>query len=128
MNLYSILIVGSGGFLGSIFRYIISLFVDKKFGSPIPYGTLTVNILGSFVMGIVIGVASRQAMPGNNWKVFLTTGFCGGFTTFSAFAFENVNLIQQRLVNVSLLYSALSIVLGFAAMFAGIALGRSMNS
>jgi CrcB protein len=128
MNLYSILIVGSGGFLGSIFRYTISLFVDKKFSSPVPYGTLTVNILGSFFMGIVIGVASRQAMSGNNWKLFLTTGFCGGFTTFSAFAFENVNLIQQRLATVSLLYSALSLILGFAAMFAGMALGRSINS
>ena len=127
MNLFTILLVGTGGFFGTIARYITVQIVDKKLNSVFPYGTLTVNLVGSFILGFVIGVMGQQNESRNNWKLFLTTGFCGGFTTFSAFAFENVNLLQQRMVITSVSYTVLSIVAGFVAVIAGMLLGRMIN-
>lgn len=127
MNIYSILVVGAGGFLGSIIRYVTVLFVDKKLNSFFPYGTLAVNILGSFILGMVVGVALKQTGLSGNWKLFLTTGFCGGFTTFSAFSFENINLIQQRMVATSISYTLCSIVFGFLAVAGGVVVGKFIS-
>lgn len=124
MNINTILVVGAGGFLGTIARYIGVQFIDNKFHGAFPYGTFAVNIIGSFALGFVIGLLYKQNKSADTWKLFFTTGFCGGFTTFSAFTLENVNLMQQKLVLTSLTYTFLSVILGFMAALAGMLLGK----
>jgi fluoride exporter len=124
MNAYKILIIGLGGFLGSAMRYITVRWVDGKLNTLFPYGTLTVNIVGSFMLGIIYMAALRKAGLSENGRLFLGVGFCGGFTTFSAFALENFNLMQEKLPGTSLLYISLSVVVGILALAAGIWVGR----
>ena len=126
MNFYKILLVGIGGFVGSMLRYVSSRSIDEKFNSLVPYGTLTVNIAGSFVLGIIYAWAIRKTGNAENIRLFFGAGFCGGFTTFSAFAFENLNMLEQKLIASSVLYISVSLVLGIVAVFAGMALGKNL--
>jgi fluoride exporter len=129
MNMTSLLMVGAGGFLGSVTRYVTVYFVDRKMNALFPYGTLTVNILGSFILGLVLGITYKTPSPGNsNWKLFLTTGFCGGFTTFSTFALDNINLLEQKVAGVSALYIIASLAATLLAVFTGLLIGRWANS
>jgi CrcB protein len=128
MNFYTLVLVGSGGFLGSVARYIAVKSLDEKVNSFIPYGTLAVNIIGSFILGVVYAFLARKAGATDHLKLLLGTGFCGGFTTYSAFAFENVNLLQQKLLSLSVLYMLLTLTLGFLAVFAGVSLGKYLSS
>jgi CrcB protein len=127
MNITTILVVGVGGFLGTIARYISVQTIDKALNALFPYGTFTVNLIGSFILGFVMGGVTSGDQSSGNWKLFLTVGFCGGFTTFSAFAFENLNLLQQRLVTTSLLYAGVSIIAGLAAVAAGFYVGKLIS-
>jgi fluoride exporter len=120
MNLDKLLLVGLGGFLGSVARYVTAKVVDEKLNAVFPYGTLTVNILGSFLMGIVYILALRNTNLSENGRLFLGVGFCGGFTTFSAFALENFRLIQEKFLGTSVLYMSVSVVAGILAVAAGI--------
>lgn len=120
MNFYNLLLVGIGGFLGSITRYVTVKAIDSKLGNAIPLGTLTVNILGSFILGLVFMLAARKVGITEQAKLFLGVGFCGGFTTFSAFALENFNLFEQKMVGISLVYIVVSVVVGILALAAGI--------
>ena len=124
MNLYKLLIIGLGGFLGSVARYVTVKFVDEKLNPVFPYGTLTVNILGSFLLGIIYIIALRKAGITENGRLFLGVGFCGGFTTFSAFALENFSLMQEKLIGTSVLYISASIVGGILALVAGVWVAR----
>jgi len=124
MSAYKILIIGLGGFLGSVARYVTAKFVDEKLNPAFPYGTLTVNILGSFLLGIIYIIALRKAGLTENGRLFLGVGFCGGFTTFSAFALENFGLMQEKLVGTSVLYISLSVVGGILALAAGVWVAR----
>src|SRR5688572_11596044 len=119
MSAYKLLIIGLGGFLGSVARYVTAKFVDGKVSPAFPYGTLTVNILGSFLLGIIYALAIRKAGLTENGRLFLGVGFCGGFTTFSAFALENFNLMQEKFFGTSLLYILISIVASILALAAG---------
>lgn len=120
MNLYTLLIVGLGGFAGSTLRFLTVRLVDSRLNALFPFGTLTVNVIGSFILGIIYMLATRQAGISENARLFLAIGFCGGFTTFSAFALENFNLIEQKLISTSLLYILISVVLGILSLAAGI--------
>ena len=124
MNLYKLLIIGLGGFLGSVARYMTTKFLDDKLTPAFPYGTLTVNILGSFLLGIIYIIALRKAGLTENGRLFLGVGFCGGFTTFSAFALENFSLMQEKFVVTSLLYITVSVVGGILALVAGVWVAR----
>lgn len=114
-----VFLVFIGGGFGSVLRYGIS----KMFNNPenaIPYGTLTVNLLGSFLIGLFIGLAVKHASTINtNTLLFLSTGFCGGFTTFSAFAQENYALLKNGDFTHFLIYTTGSILVGVLAVFAG---------
>jgi fluoride exporter len=120
MNLYTLLIIGLGGFVGSTLRFLTVRLVDARLNALFPFGTLTVNIIGSFILGIIYMLATRQAGISENARLFLAVGFCGGFTTFSAFALENFSLIDQKLISTSLLYILISVVLGILGLAAGI--------
>ena len=93
-------------------------FIDncKTFSLTLP---LVVNITGSFIIGIVFALSIKEAGLSNNWKLFLATGICGGFTTFSAFSLENMGLLQSGKYGMAFTYIALSIVLGIVATFLG---------
>ena len=115
----TILIVGSGGFIGSVARFYVSklnLHVDFL---SIPVGTLLVNVLGCFVIGFLTGIADKSAILTVEWRMFLMVGICGGFTTFSSFANENLMLLHNGLLLSILLYTGLSILLGFTAVYLG---------
>jgi CrcB protein len=119
MTFYNMLIVGIGGFLGSVARFVTARTVDDKLNAVFPYGTLAVNLIGSFIVGFVYTLAVRKAGMPEHWRLFLGVGFCGGFTTFSAFAWENLNLLQQKLVYTSVFYISVSLVAGILAAAAG---------
>ncbi len=110
------LLVALGGAIGSVLRYSTSLLFTVK---DFPVATLIVNIIGSFVIGIVIAFSIKDQQFLNNWKVFLATGICGGFTTFSAFSAENIMLLQNGKYNLALLYSIISVIAGMAAAWLG---------
>jgi len=117
--LKNLLIIGSGGFIGSIARYLVSqLNLSVNFHS-IPVGTLLINIIGCFLIGFLTGVADKSMILTTEWRLFLMVGLCGGFTTFSAFANENLMLMHNGQMLAVLLYTALSILLGFLAVYFG---------
>ena len=86
------ILIGVGGALGSMLRYLFSLLIQHK---QLPWATLLVNIIGSFIIGIVVAESLKNEIFANNWRLFLATGICGGFTTFSAFSLENLQLLQN---------------------------------
>lgn len=115
----NILIVGIGGFAGSVLRYFVSklnLSIDLF---SIPVGTLLVNITGSYIIGFLTGISEKSELISAEWRLFLMVGLCGGFTTFSSFTNENLILLHNGQVATVLLYSGLSIFLGFVAVYAG---------
>jgi CrcB protein len=117
--LKNLLIIGSGGFIGSIARYLVSqLNLTVSFHS-IPVGTLAVNVIGSFLIGFLTGIAEKSMLLSPEWRLFLMVGLCGGFTTFSTFTGENLMLTHNGQLLTVLLYTGLSIFLGFLAVYLG---------
>jgi len=117
--LKNLLIIGTGGFLGSVVRYLVSqLNLTVSFHS-IPVGTLIVNVAGSFIIGFLTGIAEKSMILTPEWRLFLMVGLCGGFTTFSAFANENLMLIHNGQLMSVLLYTGLSLFHGFLAVYLG---------
>jgi fluoride exporter len=123
----NILLVGAGGFLGSIARYFTVVSVDKRLNSVMPLGTLTVNIVGSFILGFVLALAMKKTGTHlHEWKLFMGTGFCGGFTTFSAFAAENLSLFEQKFPGTAFLYITVSVAAGLLAIWLGFIVAKSI--
>lgn len=110
-------IVGAGGFLGAVLRYLVGLVPVGQQGG-FPAKTLAINLLGCLVIGLVVGAAARGGLPAR-WELFLKVGVCGGFTTFSSFALETDGLLARGAVGEALLYVGLSVVVGVLAAFAG---------
>lgn len=119
--LKSFLLVGLGGMAGSMLRYLFSVGIKP---GGFPYATFAVNLIGCLLIGIVMGFALKAGWNNQNWRLFLATGFCGGFTTFSAFSLECIQLVQQHRYPAVIAYIGLSIILGLAATFAGIQLAK----
>ena len=88
--------VACGGALGSVARYALSGWVQNATGSLFPFGTLAVNIAGSLIIGFVLGLGAGRFLLAPEWRLFLATGFCGGFTTFSTFSYETLALIEDQ--------------------------------
>lgn len=118
----NILLVGLGGGLGSILRYLCQKWIYNLYPHPFPWGTFMVNLGGCLVIGILFGISEKTSALSPEWRLLLTTGFCGGFTTFSTFAYENMMLLRNGDLTYFLLYTLLSIVLGVAGVFGGVAL------
>ena len=114
----SFLLVFLGGGLGSGLRYIITITINQ-YSKVLPFGTFTVNMLGCLLIGMVLGYAQKENTLSSNQTLLLATGFCGGFTTFSAFANENLELIKNgEIFNLSL-YTIGSVLIGILAVFTG---------
>jgi CrcB protein len=119
-----LLIIGAGGFIGSIARYLTQQGISKVLPVIFPYGTLSVNIVGCFLIGIFYGLSEKGNLLTPEWRIFLTTGFCGGFTTFSTFSYEALNLMkEEQYVSLSL-YISMSMILGIGATFFAIIITR----
>lgn len=108
-----------GGFLGSIARFYVSKLNLRIDLYSIPVGTLIVNITGSLLIGLLIGISDRSALLSHETRLFLMVGICGGFTTFSTFASENLMLMRNGQFIPALLYTGFSLLFGFAAVYLG---------
>jgi len=119
-----VLLVGFVGFAGSILRYLASSFVQKLFYLTFPFGTLFVNIVGSLIIGFLFGLGERGSILSPEARLFLATGFCGGFTTFSTFSLESLSLIRDGQWLFFSLYAIGSVVLGLLFVFIGFWLSK----
>ena len=117
--LKEILYIGAGGFIGSVLRYLISLLM-KPVGNGFPWGTLTVNLIGCLLIGVIGGLISKNGNISQNLGLFLTVGLCGGFTTFSTFSKEALFLLQNGCYLSFIGYIATSVILGILAVALGL--------
>lgn len=120
----TIILVGIGGGIGSILRYLTSVVIAKYFQTSFPWGTFAVNIIGCLIVGLLLGLFERQLLTNPHLKFLLVTGFCGGYTTFSAFASENMNLFQSGNSPTAFLYIAASVLVSLFSVWAGLALSK----
>lgn len=112
--LRNLLIVGIGSFFGGVLRYLISLLMKNCCGQGFPWATLLVNLIGCFFIGLIFGLFSKYSNINNLWCLLLATGFCGGFTTFSSFANEGLQMLSSGNVWSFVLYVSASVILGVA--------------
>lgn len=118
-----LLLVFVGGGFGSVLRYLIGRFLNST-ENGIPYGTFLANVLGSLFIGIILGYAAKTQTLSQNYTLLLATGFCGGFTTFSTFAYENHLFLKTGDFTSFAVYTLISFTIGFLAVFGGIYLVR----
>lgn len=122
--LKTILYIAFGGAIGSVLRFLTSLFVAKFWYNHFPLATFLTNLVGCFLIGIFIGYLDKNNLTDSNLKWFLITGFCGGFTTFSTFGLENFNLFQSNNSFLAFAYIASSIIAGLFAVWFGLYLSK----
>ncbi len=125
--LKNLLLIGTGGFIGSVARYLVSRLNTHVDWLAVPVGTLAVNVLGSLVIGFLMGIAEKSPLLTVELRMFLMVGLCGGFTTFSTFAGENLTLMRNGQFLALFLYTGLSILLGFTAVYLGYISTRLLN-
>lgn len=113
------LLIGAGGFAGTVLRYFTQLISYKFLSISFPYGTFAVNIIGCVLIGIFYAAFDRGSIASSEIRLFLTVGLCGGFTTFSAFSFETLELMKTGQPAWAFLYAAASVLLGLAAVLGG---------
>jgi CrcB protein len=121
------LMVGIGGCLGSILRFWLGTYIGGKMGTRFPYGTLVINITGSFLVGLAFAVLAVKTQWSPNWRYLIPIGFIGGYTTFSAFELETLRTIQDGQIGLGLVYVAASVVMGFVAVWGGMIAGRAIS-
>ncbi|MFN3385951.1 MAG: fluoride efflux transporter CrcB [Candidatus Thermochlorobacter sp.] len=121
----TLLSIGIGSFIGGALRYLVAQQVQKNVLSTFPFGTLSVNIVGCFLIGLVFALSDRGNLS-QEWRLFLATGICGGFTTFSAFSNETIALLRDGQFLYAGLYVTSSITLGLAATFLGYAILKGL--
>jgi CrcB protein len=124
--LKTMLIVGSGGFIGTILRFLVSRYFQENVFSLFPWGTFTVNISGSLLIGIFYGLSERGNILTPEARLFLTVGICGGFTTFSSLSNDAFILLQEKEWLKLSLYASMSFFLGLIAVYLGRILIKSI--
>lgn len=118
------LLIGIGGFIGSVGRYMLNRWVHDQLDNFFPFGTMVVNILGSLLIGIIFGLSLKGSIMSNELKMFLVVGFCGGFTTFSSFTNDGLSLLRDGQVTSFFLYIGISVIFGLLAVYAGYVLSK----
>jgi len=122
----NILLVAFGGAFGSVLRYLVGLWTLRSFGPSFPWGTLIVNVTGSFLIGVFAEAIARKFGASVEMRVFLITGILGGYTTFSAFSLDAITLMERGEPVTALIYVTSSVLLSAIAVFAGLALMRAI--
>jgi CrcB protein len=120
-----ILLAAAGGAFGSTARYLVNILSGQLFGLGFPWGTIAVNIAGSFLMGLVVALGALKFSLANEMRVLIATGFLGGFTTFSAFSMDFALLVERKHYGLAGLYAAGSVTLSILALFAALLLVRT---
>lgn len=120
----NILIIGVGGFIGAILRYLISGFFYDLYGDKFPYGTLAVNIIGCLILGFFITMSEGKFIISPQMRTFVAIGLLGAFTTFSTFSFETLALLQNELYTSAFFNVLISVGVGLCALWAGIVLAK----
>jgi fluoride exporter len=121
----SLVWVALGGAIGSVLRYGVNLAAPRFLGNDFPWATLTVNVVGSFLMGLLVAFLTEKFADQPDLRLFLTTGILGGFTTFSAFSLDVFALMQRGENSVALVYVLASVALSILAVFGGFMLSRA---
>lgn len=121
-------LVAGGGALGSVARFLVGTWFLQRVGPGFPWGTLTINVTGSFVIGLVLQLAQTKAGLSPYARLFLTTGVLGGYTTFSAFAYETYVLSRDAFTLQSVWYGFGSVAAGVLAAYAGVVIARAAFS
>ena len=125
----SALAVLAGGGIGSLIRYLVTFGIAQRLGPGFPWWTLVINVTGSVIIGIVFELTQTRAFPGAPLlRVFLMTGVLGGYTTFSTFSLDALQLAGERAALLALLYVAGSVVLGIAGAYGGVIMARSLSN
>jgi fluoride exporter len=124
--LKTILYIALGGALGSVLRYLTTVVMNKYIETTFPYATFVTNIVGCLLIGLFFGYLEKQNAISQDLKFFLITGLCGGYTTFSAFSLENIQLLQTNQIIIAFLYISLSVFLGLMATWAGLSIVKSI--
>ena len=122
----TIFYIALGGGLGSVLRYLTTVVMNKYVQTAFPYATFVTNIIGCLLIGLFFGYLEKQNAVSQDLKLFLITGFCGGYTTFSAFSNENVQLLQSNQMVIAFLYISLSVFLGLMATWAGLTIAKGL--
>ncbi len=110
--------------IGSILRYSVYLLMLRVVTSPLPWGTFAVNVTGSFLIGLIYGWTEKAGIANPEWRLFLATGLCGGFTTFSALSLESLNMLKAGNLSWVFLYITGSVLFGIGATFLGLMFSR----
>jgi CrcB protein len=122
-----LLLVMAGGAIGSGARYLAGGLALRLFGPGFPYGTLAINVAGGLLMGLLVGILSRAAVPGDSWRLFIGVGVLGGFTTFSTFSLESWTMLARGDVAPAAAYALLSVVLSVAMVAVGLYSVRAIS-
>jgi fluoride exporter len=117
-----LILIGAGGAIGSMCRYLMTLLVGRYITVVFPMGTFLVNLTGCFLIGLLFGFGTRYGWLSMEWRLFLVTGICGGYTTFSSFSYESITLFREQHYTSFFLYALGSLVLGLLATVGGLAL------
>ncbi|MEX6507683.1 fluoride efflux transporter CrcB [Jiella sp. M17.18] len=122
-----VLIVAAGGGLGAALRHLAGLAAVRLLGAGFPWGTAFVNVVGSFLMGVLVETLAKRLGASAELRLFLATGFLGGFTTFSSFSLDTAVLYERGDLALAAAYVAGTLLLGIAALFAGLGLVRAIG-
>jgi CrcB protein len=125
MNKY--VMVGIGGFVGAIARFWLGGYISNRMGARFPYGTFVINCSGSFLIGLILTLLAERTHWNPNWRYLIPVGFIGAYTTFSTFEYETFRNVQDGDLLVAGLNVALSVVLGFVAVWLGVIAGRTIT-
>ncbi|MCX7970139.1 MAG: fluoride efflux transporter CrcB [Negativicutes bacterium] len=120
----NLLLVAAGGGTGAVCRYLTSLYAASRWGAAFPYGTLIVNIAGSFIIGLFLTLAVERFDLDPRWRLLIATGFLGGLTTFSSFSIETLSLWEAGALSYALLNTAGNLLLSLLACWAGMVAAR----
>ena len=115
--MFNYLLVSAGAAIGGALRYGISNYIQRHISVIFPYGTLVVNVVGSFILGLIMFYLNDKELIGNDFRLFLAVGFCGGFTTFSTFSYETINLFRDAEIGLAVFNVFLNVVLCLVGVY-----------